>query len=64
MSEDPPDGLPRYRLLTGPDDDSFCRRVSDALAVGYQLHGSPVAIFDGQHVIVGQALLWPISSTE
>jgi hypothetical protein len=64
MSEDPPDGLPRYRLLTGRDDDSFCRRVSDALALGYRVHGSPVAIFDGKHVIVGQALLWPISSTE
>jgi hypothetical protein len=64
MSENPPDGLPRYRLLTGPDDDSFCHRVSEALALGYRLHGSPVAIFDGKQVIVGQALLWPISSSE
>ena len=37
----PPDGLPTYRLLTGPDDASFCRRVSDALALGYRLYGSP-----------------------
>ena len=29
----PPEGLPAYRLLTGPDDASFCRRVSDALAL-------------------------------
>jgi hypothetical protein len=64
MSEHPPDGLPRYRLLTGPDDDSFCHRVSDALALGYRLHGSPVATFDGKQVIVGQALLWPVSSSE
>ena len=35
----PPDGLPAYRLLTGPDDASFCRRVSDALALGYRLYG-------------------------
>jgi len=24
--------LPAYRVLTGPDDDAFCRRVSEALA--------------------------------
>jgi hypothetical protein len=64
MPEDPPDGLPRYRLLTGPDDDAFCRRVSEALALGYQLCGSPVATFDGDGVIVGQALLWPASSAQ
>ena len=64
MPERPPDGLPRYRLLTGPDDDSFCHRVSDALALGYRLHGSPVATFDGKQVIVGQALLWPATSSE
>jgi hypothetical protein len=64
MPKDPPDGLPRYRLLTGPDDDSFCRRVSDALALGYHLHGSPVAAFDGERVIVGQALLWPASPAQ
>jgi len=58
-SEEPPDGLPRYRLLTGPDDDSFCRRVSDALALGYYLYGSPTATFDGKRVVVGQALVWP-----
>ena len=55
----PPDGLPVYRLLTGPDDASFCRRVSDALAVGYRLYGSPAATFNGQTVIVAQAIVWP-----
>jgi hypothetical protein len=64
MPECPPDGLPPYRLLTGPDDDEFCHRVSDALALGYRLYGSPVATFDGKQVIVGQALLWPVSSPE
>ena len=54
-----PDGLPIYRILTGPDDDQFCRRVSEALALGYALHGSPVATFDGKSVIVAQALVWP-----
>ena len=38
----------RYRLLTGTDDRAFCERVSDALASGYQLHGSPaIAVADG-----------------
>lgn len=55
----PPDGLPTYRLLTGVDDASFCRRVSDALALGYKLYGSPAATFNGQSVIVAQAIVWP-----
>ncbi len=55
----PPDGLPVYRLLTGPDDATFCRRVSEALALGYRLYGSPAVTFDGRHVIAAQALLWP-----
>lgn len=58
----PPDGLPIYRLLTGPDDASFCHRVSEALALGYALYGSPAATFNGERVIVAQALLWPSSS--
>ena len=59
MSHPPPDGLPVYRLLTGPDDHAFCERVSDALALGYCLYGSPSATFNGSQVIVAQAVLWP-----
>ena len=55
----PPDGLPTYRILTGPDDDAFCHRVSEALALGYELYGSPAATHDGENVIVAQALIWP-----
>ena len=54
-----PNNLPIYRILTGPDDDKFCRRVSEALALGYVLYGSPAATFDGKTVIVAQALVWP-----
>jgi len=54
-----PSNLPRYRLLTGPDDEAFCRRVSEALAMGFELYGSPAATFNGKEVIVAQALLWP-----
>jgi hypothetical protein len=59
MSDLPPEGLPRYRLLTGTDDASFCHRVSEALAMGYELYGSPAATFNGEHVVVAQAILWP-----
>ena len=55
----PPDGLPTYRILTGFDDAAFCRRVSDAIALGYKLYGSPSATFNGQSVIVAQAVIWP-----
>jgi len=55
----PPDRLPVYRILTGPDDAAFCHRVSEALALGYRLYGSPAATFNGTTVIVAQALIWP-----
>lgn len=55
----PPDGLPVYRLLTGPDDAAFCHRVSDALTLGYKLYGPPAATFNGVAVVVAQALIWP-----
>lgn len=51
--------MPSYRLLTGPDDHAFCERVSEALKLGYALHGSPAISFNGQQVIVAQALIWP-----
>ena len=54
-----PNGLlPRYRLLTGPDDLSFCLRVSEALELGCVLYGSPAITFDGQRPMVAQALVW------
>jgi len=59
MASAPPEGLPRYRLLTGKDDATFCQRVSEALALGYVLYGSPAATFNGEHVVVAQAIVWP-----
>ena len=47
----------RYRLLTGPDDRSFCERGSAALADGYRLYGSPALTFDGTQVIAAQAVV-------
>ena len=54
----PPNNLPRYRVLTGPDDDAFCWRVSEALELGYELYGSPSLTWDGNSVIVAQAIVW------
>ncbi|UGT66164.1 DUF1737 domain-containing protein [Nocardia gipuzkoensis] len=47
----------RYRLITGVDDARFCARVSDLLAQGYRLHGSPALTFDGENVIAAQAVI-------
>jgi hypothetical protein len=55
----PPDNLPIYRVLTGPDDAAFCHRVSAAIALGYRLHAGPALTFNGERVIVAQALIWP-----
>ena len=55
----PTEGGPIYRCLTGPDDEAFCKRVSQALADGWRLHGSPSLAFDGAQVVIAQAVLWP-----
>lgn len=58
MTSKPPDDLPIYRILTGRDDAVFCRRVSEALALGYELYGSPAITFNGEYAVVAQALIW------
>jgi len=54
----------RYRLLTGVDDRLFCEKVSLALEQGYVLHGSPAISFNGQNMIVAQAVILDNSKTE
>ena len=51
----------RYRLLTGPDDKTFCERVSAALDQGYKLYGSPAITFNGERCIVAQAVVLDLS---
>ncbi|MDR3433963.1 MAG: DUF1737 domain-containing protein [Rouxiella aceris] len=60
MDNQRPEGLPKYRILTGPDDASFCHRVSEALELGYRLYGSPSIAYnaDKKVIIAAQALLW------
>jgi hypothetical protein len=48
-----------YRYLTGPDDASFCHRVTEALSKGWSLYGPPTLTFDAaqNRVICGQAVV-------
>lgn len=46
-----------YKFLTGPDDVTFCMRVTEALNNGWELHGGPVLTFNGDSVIAGQAVI-------
>lgn len=52
---------PSYRLLTGEDTHEFCVRVSNALAEGYILYGTPAATFDPatNRMLVAQAVIRP-----
>lgn len=47
-----------YRFLSGPDDSSFCHKVSLALSKGWDLHGSPTYAFDAAAGVMrcGQAV--------
>lgn len=47
----------KYRLITGKDDENFCKRISELLDVGYKLYESPSCTFNGQDVIVAQAVI-------
>ena len=48
-----------YRLLTGPDDASFCHRVTEALNKGWSLYGSPSLTYDAEkkQVVCAQAIV-------
>jgi hypothetical protein len=48
-----------YRLLTGPDDRSFCEKVTAALAEGYVLHGSPSVTTTDGRTVAAQAVVLP-----
>ncbi len=37
-----------YRFLTGPDDSTFCHKVTAALNKGWHLYGSPTYVYDKQ----------------
>jgi hypothetical protein len=37
-----------YRFITGPDDATFCHRVTAALNRGWHIYGSPTYAFDAE----------------
>ncbi|MFT5875046.1 MAG: hypothetical protein ACI8WT_004026 [Clostridium sp.] len=47
----------KYRLITGKDDANFCKRISELLDDGYKLYESPSCTFNGEDVIVAQAII-------
>ncbi len=49
----------KYRLITGKDDASFCKRISKLIEDGYRLYGSPSVTFNGEDVIAAQAVVLP-----
>ena len=48
-----------YRFLTGPDDASFCHKVTAALNKGWHIYGSPTYAYDSasQTMRCGQAVV-------
>jgi len=48
-----------YKFLTGPDDASFCQRVTEALNNGWELYGNPTLTYDPKQnrVICGQVIV-------
>lgn len=41
-----------YRLLTADDTSAFCHKVTEALAKGWHLHGSPSYAFDAANGVM------------
>jgi hypothetical protein len=54
-----------YRMLTGVDDAAFCKRVSEALNKGWELHGSPALTYDAAtgRTVCGQAVVKEVPGT-
>lgn len=48
-----------YRFLSGPDDSSFCHKVSEALSKGWILHGPAIYVHDATEGAMrcGQAVI-------
>ncbi len=55
-----------YRLLTAPDDATFCHKVTAALNKGWELYGSPTYAFNSATGILqcGQAVTKTVHDKE
>ena len=64
MTQQPPDGLPRYRLLVGSGEDDLSARVDEALQQGYVLHAGPAVTSNSGALVLVQAVRWPEAPAE
>ncbi|WP_237152638.1 DUF1737 domain-containing protein [Oryzibacter oryziterrae] len=55
-----------YRFITGPDDATFCHRVTAALNKGWQLAGSASLTFDAVQgrTICGQPVVKEVEGVD
>ncbi|HEV7415693.1 MAG TPA: DUF1737 domain-containing protein [Tianweitania sediminis] len=55
-----------YRFLSGPDDSSFCHKVTATLNAGWELAGSPTYAFDAASGIMrcGQAVVKEVAGKD
>jgi hypothetical protein len=55
-----------YRYLTGPDDSSFCHKITAALNKGWHLYGSPTYAYDTKTKLMrcGQAVVKDVDGRE
>ena len=55
-----------YRFLSGPDDSSFCHKVTAALNKGWHLYGSPTYGYDAKtkSMRCGQAVVKDVDGVD
>ena len=55
-----------YRFLTGPDEATFCHKVTAALNKGWHLFGSPTYAYDqeSKSMCCGQAVVKDVEGQE
>ncbi len=55
-----------YRFLSGPDDSSFCHKVTSALNKGWHLYGSPTYAMDPKKKVMrcGQAVVKDVDGVD
>ncbi len=47
----------RYKLITGKDNADFDEQITELLNRGYELYGAPALSFNGEHMVVAQAVI-------
>lgn len=55
-----------YRFLSGPDDSTFCHKVTAALNKGWHLYGSPTYGYDAEtrSMRCGQAVVKDVEDAD